>query len=115
MLKKPSVSILLGLCAFIITYNILPSSTGKASEELQSTPTQAATTLLKPAATLSKTDVLSAGSICVDFKDADIQTVLRILALKGNVNIVAGSDVAGNITVKLTDVSWKKALDVIST
>lgn len=53
------------------------------------------------------------GNITLDFKDVDIQNILRILADKGNVNIVAGKDVAGLITIRLVDVSWQKALEVI--
>ena len=57
--------------------------------------------------------VTSPGNVTVDFKDADIQTVLRILAFKSGVNIVAGKDVTGNVTIRLVDVPWEKALDVI--
>jgi len=55
----------------------------------------------------------SPGHITIDFKDADIHNVLRILALKSNVNIVAGRDVQGTVTIRLNDVPWYKALDVI--
>ena len=53
------------------------------------------------------------GNVTVDFKDADIQNVLRILSFKSGVNIVAGKDVVGNVTVRLVDVPWEKALDVV--
>ncbi len=55
----------------------------------------------------------SPGNVTVDFKDADIQNVLRILAFKSGVNIVAGKDVTGTVTIRLVDVPWEKALDVI--
>jgi len=45
-------------------------------------------------------------NISVDFKDADLQSVLRVLSVKSGVNIVAASDVSGTITVKLNDVPW---------
>ena len=53
------------------------------------------------------------GNISVEFKDADIQDVFRVLALKGNVSIVADPDVKGLVTVQITDVPWEKVLDVI--
>ena len=53
------------------------------------------------------------GIVTIDFKDADIRNVLRILSHKSGVNIVAGEDVQGKVTIKLTDVPWEKALDVI--
>ena len=56
---------------------------------------------------------LAEGNISIDFKDADVRTVLRILAEKSGVNIVAGEEVEGRITIKLVNVPWQKALDVI--
>ncbi|MCK4993507.1 MAG: type IV pilus secretin PilQ [Candidatus Omnitrophica bacterium] len=53
------------------------------------------------------------GNISVEFKDADIQDVFRVLALKGNVSIVADPEVKGLVTVQITDVPWEKVLDVI--
>ncbi len=53
------------------------------------------------------------GNVTLDFKDADITNVLRILSYKSGINIVAGKDVAGPVTIRLTDVPWGKALDVI--
>ncbi|MBI4846704.1 MAG: type IV pilus secretin PilQ [Candidatus Omnitrophica bacterium] len=54
-----------------------------------------------------------AGNISVEFKDADIQDVFRVLALKGNISIVADPDVKGLVTVQITDVPWERVLDVI--
>lgn len=55
----------------------------------------------------------SSGNVTIDFKDADIQNVLRILSFKSGVNIVAGKDVTGVVTIRLVDVPWEKALDVV--
>src|SRR3989338_11271973 len=55
----------------------------------------------------------SPGNVTIDFKDADIQNVLRILSYKSGVNIVAGKDVTGIVTIRLVDVPWEKALDVV--
>ncbi|MBL7069099.1 MAG: secretin and TonB N-terminal domain-containing protein [Candidatus Omnitrophica bacterium] len=53
------------------------------------------------------------GNVTMDFKDADINNVLRILSYKGGVNIVAGPEVSGLVTIRLTDVPWDKALDIV--
>ncbi len=53
------------------------------------------------------------GEVSLDFRDADIQNVLRILALKSGVNIVTGPEVTGLVTIQLKDVPWKRALEVI--
>jgi len=48
-----------------------------------------------------------------DFQDADIHNVLRIIAEVSNLNIVAGDDVRGKITLRLKNVPWDQALDII--
>jgi type IV pilus assembly protein PilQ len=51
--------------------------------------------------------------IDLDLKDADIHNVLRLLADVGRVNIVTADDVAGNITIRMRNVPWDQALDVV--
>lgn len=48
-----------------------------------------------------------------DFQNADIHNVLRLIAEVSNLNIVAGDDVRGKITLKLKNVPWDQALDII--
>ncbi len=55
----------------------------------------------------------SPGNVTMDFKDADINNVLRILSYKSGMNIVAGKDVTGLVTIRLNNVPWEKAMDVI--
>ncbi len=51
--------------------------------------------------------------ISLDLKDAEIQNVLRLLADVSKLNIVASDDVKGRITIKLKNVPWDQALDII--
>lgn len=53
------------------------------------------------------------GNVTLDFREADIRNVLRILAYKSGVNIVPGPEVTGLVTIQLTDVPWEQALGVI--
>ncbi|MFZ5801189.1 MAG: type IV pilus secretin PilQ [Candidatus Omnitrophota bacterium] len=53
------------------------------------------------------------GNVTLDFRDADIRNVLRILSYKSGVNIVAGPDVSGLVTIQLNDIPWEDALKVI--
>lgn len=57
--------------------------------------------------------VVPSGNVTIDFKDADIHNVLRILSFKSGTNIVAGKEVTGTVTIRLVDVPWEKALDTI--
>lgn len=51
--------------------------------------------------------------ISMDFKDADLGNILRIIAEVSGKNIVAGEEVKGKVTVRLTNVEWRQALDII--
>lgn len=51
--------------------------------------------------------------ISLDFKDVDIRDVLRLIADVSDLNIIAGDEVNGNVTIRLVDVPWDQALDVI--
>jgi len=58
--------------------------------------------------------VLSAAdNVTLDFKEADIQNVLKIISYKSGVNIVSTPEVMGNVTIRMIDVPWETALDVI--
>jgi type IV pilus assembly protein PilQ len=45
--------------------------------------------------------------------NADIRSVLMYLSSYGGVNIVASPSVEGTVTVRLSNVTWKEALDII--
>jgi type IV pilus assembly protein PilQ len=49
----------------------------------------------------------------VDLKDADVHNVLRFLADVGQVNIVTADNVSGSVTIKMRNVPWDQALDVV--
>ncbi|MBI1953012.1 MAG: secretin and TonB N-terminal domain-containing protein [Candidatus Omnitrophica bacterium] len=53
------------------------------------------------------------GSLSLDFKEAEIQTVLQALARKGKINIVTAADIQGIVSIHLEGVSWEQALDTI--
>lgn len=51
--------------------------------------------------------------IDLDLKDADIHNVLRLLGDVGRVNIVVADNVSGNVTIRMRNVPWDQALDVV--
>ena len=53
------------------------------------------------------------GMISLDFRQADIQTVLQALSRKARVNIVTSAQVTGQVTIELENVSWERALETI--
>ena len=51
--------------------------------------------------------------ISLDLKDADVHNVIRLLGDVSGINIVATDDVTGQITLRLNDVPWDQALDIV--
>lgn len=51
--------------------------------------------------------------ISLDFQDIEVRRVLQLLADFTGVNMVAADTVQGNITLRLKDVPWDQALDII--
>ncbi|MBT8494265.1 MAG: type IV pilus secretin PilQ, partial [Deltaproteobacteria bacterium] len=51
--------------------------------------------------------------IDLDFKDADIHNLLRLLADVGGVNIVIPDEIKASVTVRLRRVPWDQAMEVI--
>ena len=50
----------------------------------------------------------------MNFKNADLTDVLRAIAEVANVNLITDSNVSGTITIHLKDISFNKALDLIT-
>ncbi|MBI0427438.1 type IV pilus secretin PilQ [Psychrobacter sp. NG27] len=57
--------------------------------------------------------VYSGEPLSMEFQDVEIRSVLDILAQFTEMNIVANDSVAGNITLRLINVPWDQALDII--
>ncbi len=51
--------------------------------------------------------------ISLDFKDGDLQDIFRLFADISGLNIVVNPGVAGKVTLKLNEVPWDQALDLI--
>ncbi len=60
-----------------------------------------------------KKKVYTGKKVSLEFKNADIRDVIRILSEVSGLNFVVDPDVKGTVTVKLDNVPWDQALDVI--
>jgi len=63
--------------------------------------------------TLPFTKKYTGTPISVDFQEADLHSVFRLLAEVGNINIVLSEKVKGTITLKVKQIPWDQLLDVI--
>ncbi len=89
---------------------LIPGSFGQEADSGQAkqdeTPLQVAQIQAQPLAP-------DENLISLDFREADIQTVLQALSRKAHVNIVTSTQVTGQVTLQLEDVSWERALETI--
>ena len=48
-----------------------------------------------------------------NFQDVPVRTVLQLIAEESSLNIVAADTVQGNVTLRLVNVPWDQALDIV--
>lgn len=51
--------------------------------------------------------------LSLNFQNVDVRSLLQVIADFTNLNIITSDTVAGNITLRLKDVPWDQALDII--
>ncbi|MGO1071963.1 type IV pilus secretin PilQ [Lysobacter sp. CA199] len=51
--------------------------------------------------------------VTFNFQDVPVRTVLQLVAEESNLNIVAADTVQGNVTLRLVNVPWDQALDLV--
>ncbi|OPY00271.1 MAG: Type IV pilus biogenesis and competence protein PilQ precursor [Syntrophorhabdus sp. PtaU1.Bin002] len=69
--------------------------------------------LMLPMLSFGQVSKKSVSKVSFDFMDADIRNVLRVLTDISGKNIVLSDDVKGKITIKLDNVSWDEAMDIV--
>jgi len=57
--------------------------------------------------------VYTGQKVTFDFKDIDIRNALKLIAEMSNLNIIMSDDVSGKLTMRLVNVPWDQALDII--
>lgn len=66
-----------------------------------------------PAEEPSTLEITDTGNVTIDFVDADVKDVLRAFSYKTGVNVVAGDEIKGSVTIRLVNVPWEQALQLI--
>src|SRR5262249_27643261 len=97
---------------------VAPAPARVAAATMPPTPTAAPGPVAQAAPATPPTPITPAPAdgqrlISLDFKDADVVNLLRILAAESGRNIVIGDDVKGKMSISLRNVAWELALDTI--
>ncbi|MEJ1096331.1 MULTISPECIES: type IV pilus secretin PilQ family protein [unclassified Pseudoxanthomonas] len=89
---------------------IVPRAAQQAVGGSSSASTAVATAAAKVAATARP---YSGRPVTFNFQDVPVRTVLQLIAEESNLNIVASDTVQGNVTLRLVNVPWDQALDIV--
>ncbi len=100
----------------------VPANTNQKVDSPPPTETRSVSTKDKNASTNSQTTNTDAErkngnyegkKVSLDFQDADVVNVLRLLAEVSKLNMIIGDNVKGKITIKMLEVPWDQALNII--
>jgi type IV pilus assembly protein PilQ len=92
---------------------LMPVSTQSVSGAAQVAPAMVAqaSRTSQPAAT--GVPIYTGQRISLDFQQADLIDVLRLISEVSGLNIITSPDVAGKVTTRMANVPWDQALDMI--
>lgn len=58
--------------------------------------------------------VMAEDNITLDFRDTDIRQIIKVIAQQSGTNIIAEKSVRGQVTVKMSDVYYEEAMNLIA-
>lgn len=90
-----------------------PPAEARTAESAQVAQAPAAPPAPVAPAPIAQAPASGARLISLDFKDADVVNLLRILAAESGRNVVISDDVKGKMSITLRNVPWDLALDTI--
>jgi type IV pilus assembly protein PilQ len=61
----------------------------------------------------SQTQRYTGRAVTFNFQDVPVRTVLQLIAEESNLNVVASDTVAGNVTLRLINVPWDQAMEIV--
>src|SRR5690606_13011390 len=68
-------------------------------------------TVVAPSAVAQRT--YTGSPVTFNFQDVPVRTVLKLIADEEDINLVASDTVSGNVTLRLENVPWDQALDIV--
>ncbi|MDR6991221.1 type IV pilus secretin PilQ [Luteimonas sp. 3794] len=92
---------------------IIPRTSAVASDRAVGAATTAATMGQAASATVSEVRAYGGAPVTFNFQDVPVRTVLQLIADESDLNIVASDSVTGNVTLRLQNVPWDQALDIV--
>lgn len=86
---------------------------GRITETAASLPSASDPALPGAVSSIGRSKTYTGKPISMDFVNADLKNVLRVIGDFGGLNLAIDPDVEGSVTVKFDQIPWDQALDVI--
>jgi len=99
----------------IATEGLFETSAYQTGNEyvLEVTPKGAATAAVGQAGAAAQPQRYAGKPVTFNFQDVPVRTILQLIAEESSLNVVASDTVQGNLTLRLINVPWDQALDVV--
>lgn len=99
----------------IATEGLFDTSAYQTGHEyvLEVTPKGAASAAVGQAGAAAQAQRYTGKPVTFNFQDVPVRTILQLVAEESGLNIVAADTVQGNLTLRLINVPWDQALDVV--
>ena len=93
----------------------LPAQTLPSENSIQLPPVSPGTigSITKPGSISRENKMYLGHKVSLDFEDTSIKNVFRLLSEVSGVNIIAGEEIKGSVTVHIKSVPWDQALETI--
>ena len=111
----------------VVIVEAIPVKEGKIEDVVKEELKEKAKEIIKPATAKISQEVIPAEregleekrkaytgqKISLDFKDADIRNILRLISDISGLNIIVSENVKGKVTIKLENIPWDEVLNII--
>lgn len=99
----------------VATEGLVETSAYQTGNEyiLEVTPRGRATAAVGQAGAAAQAQRYTGKPVTFNFQDVPVRTILQLVAEESGLNIVAADTVQGNLTLRLINVPWDQALDVV--
>lgn len=67
----------------------------------------------EPLPDLDPAEPIPSGTVTIDFRDANVRTVIDLIANVGGYDVIFTPEVRGNVTVRIIEGPWEEALDTV--
>ena len=92
---------------------IVPRAAGSAARAVGAATGTTTAALGQQGTSVAASRAYSGRPVTFNFQDVPVRTVLQLIAEESNLNIVASDTVQGNVTLRLINVPWDQALDIV--